>query len=148
MTVDVPVRLASKPVRDGIRVEAETIAKESGGKVHIRDDKQGVVGKCISHWDDKEHWLEWNITVPTTGTYSLVARYSCPDLVKRALAVDGAAKGTVRFSGSGGFGSRADEWDHAQGPKLQLAAGQHTIRLENTDGKGLNLDYLLLQPSK
>jgi hypothetical protein len=147
MTVEVPVRLASKPVRDGIRAEAEAIAKEGGGKVHIRDDKQGVVGKCISHWDDKGHWLEWSLAVPKDGLYSLVLRYSSPHFVQRALTVDGTAKGKVSFPNSGGFGSRADEWDHAQGPKLRLAAGTHTIRLDNIDGNGLNLDYLLLQPA-
>jgi hypothetical protein len=147
MAVSVPVRLASKPVRDGIRVEAETIAAEGGGKVHIRDDKVGVVGKATSHWDDAGHWIEWRLAVPQDGLYSLVVRYAAQGTARRTLAVDGAAKGTLRFAGSGGYGSRADEWDHAQGPKLQLAAGDHTIRLENTDGKGLNLDYLLLRPA-
>jgi rhamnogalacturonan endolyase len=146
MTVTVPVRFASKPVRDGIRVEAETIAKQGGGKVHLRDDKKGVVGKAISHWDDKGHWLEWNVSVPKASTYSLLVRYSSPHPTTRILVIDGR-KSALRFPGSGGFGSHPSEWDHAQGAqKLSLSAGQHIIRLENADGKGLNLDYLLLQP--
>jgi len=146
MTVTVPVRLASKPIRDGVRVEAETIAKEGGGKVHIRDDKKGVVGKAISHWDDAGHWLEWKIRVPEAGTYSLLVRYASPHPARRAFTVDGKPADPLRFPGSGGFGSHPSEWDHAQvAQKLSLSAGQHTFRLENTDGKGLNLDYLLLQ---
>jgi rhamnogalacturonan endolyase len=149
MTVEVPIRLASKPIRDGVRVEAETIAKEGGGKVHIREDKKGVVGKAISHWDDAGHWLEWSIAVPKAGAYSLLVRYASPHPVARAFIVDGRQAEPLRFPGSGGFGSHASEWDHAQGAqKLSLSAGQHTFRLENTDGKGLNLDYLLLQPMR
>ncbi len=147
LTVDVPVRLASKPVRNGVRVEAETIAGQGGGEVHVRDDKKGVVGKAISHWDDSGHWLEWQIAVPRAGKYRLLVRYSSPQPASRKLSVDGKDLGGLRFPGSGGFGSAPDEWDHAQGPVLDLAAGTHTIRLENTDGKGLNLDYLLLQPT-
>jgi hypothetical protein len=29
---------------------------------------------------------------------------------------------------------------------LELAAGEHRVRMENTDGNGMNLDYLLLIP--
>jgi len=146
LTVTVPVRLASKPIRNGVRAEAETIANEGGGKVHVRDDKKGVVGKAISHWDDAGHWLEWQIPVAKAGTYRLLIRYSSPQSVTRKLSIDGKDLGEFRFPGSGGFGSAADEWDHAQGPTLDLAAGPHAIRLANTDGNGLNLDYLLLQP--
>ena len=33
-------------------------------------------------------------------------------------------------------------------PEWQLTAGHHTVRMTNTDGKGLNLDYLILLPVK
>ena len=47
----------------------------------------------------------------------------------------------------------ADDWEHltlasdGKPAVLDLAAGEHTIRLENVDGNGLNLDYLALVPA-
>ena len=142
----IPFRFASRPIRDGIRAEAETVAGEGGGEVHVRADKKGVVGKAISHWDAAGHWLEWRIAVAQPGAYTLLVRYSSPDTAVRALSVDGKALGAMRFPSSGGFGAQADEWSHARAELQALAPGEHTVRLENTDGKGLNLDYLLLRP--
>jgi len=68
--------------------------------------------------------------------------------------VDGRDAGALRLPGTGGFGTTPMEWDHATASvdgkplRLELAAGEHRIRLENTDGKGCNLDYLALVPAR
>lgn len=58
----------------------------------------------------------------------------------------------MRLPTTGGFGSHASDWQHqtlSTGRKpvaLALTKGQHTVRMENVDGNGLNLDYLALVP--
>ncbi|MCK5804586.1 MAG: hypothetical protein KAI66_17245, partial [Lentisphaeria bacterium] len=148
LKVGAPVRVASRILTGGIRAEAEDIAAQSGGKVRVRKDKKGVCGKAISHWDDTGHAIEWKISVPKSGRYALLVRYSTPNGAKRSLTVDGRDTGEIRFSGTGGFGSAAGDWDHKEAAKLTLVKGTHTFRLENVDGQGLNLDYLVLQPLK
>jgi len=149
---EVDVRVAGKPLEDGIVVQAEDFTAQVGGKVQVRTDKAGVVGKAISHWDDKGHSLSWRIRCPT-GRYHLVIRYSASKDARRAVFANDRKLADQTFVGTGGFGSLASEWDHAaiadaKGKTVTLTfdKGDHTIRLENTDGVGLNLDYLALVP--
>ena len=148
----VEVRVAGNPLKNGIIAEAESFVEEAGGKVRVRTDKRGVVGKAISHWDDKGHALSWRIRTPA-GQYHLVIRYSANDDARRAISVDSRKRPGQTFAGTGGFGSLASEWDHltvvdAKGEPLAfgLDKGDHTIRMANIDGIGLNLDYLALVP--
>jgi hypothetical protein len=147
----VPVRLASKPIRTGNRAEAEAFSAQGGGEVRVREDKKGVIDKAISHWDAEGHWLEWQIPVARAGRYRLLMRYCAPHTARRRLAVNSVDLGECRLPGSGGFGDAPGDWEHAwaapagQTWEVDLPAGTHTVRLENTDGKGLNLDYLLFQ---
>jgi len=151
---EVPVTLASQFLTEGIILQAEAFSGQEGGEAKIRDDKPGVSGKAISHWDAAGHALTWTAQVPQAGAYHLVLRYCTPDDVSRALQVDGRDAGALRLPGTGGFGTTPMEWDHATASvdgkplRLELAAGEHRIRLENTDGKGCNLDYLALVPAR
>lgn len=154
LRASVTFRLSSRPLTGVPMVQAEQIAEQGGGEVRIRDDKAGVVEKAISHWDSKGHWLLWRITVPKDGAYRLVLRYSAAQSARRTLAVDGQALPLQSFAGSGGFGDAAGDWQHATAVDeanrpltLQLGAGEHTIRMENVDGQGLNLDYVALVPA-
>ena len=148
----VGIKAPSKPLTGVPMVQAEKFTGQGGGEVKIRDDKPGVIEKAISHWDAKGHWLEWRFQ-ETPGKYQVVARYSAAGTAKRTVAFDGQDRGAQQFPGTGGFGDTADTWDHttlkADGKPLvlDLTAGEHVLRLENTDGNGLNLDYLLLQPT-
>lgn len=137
----------------GPSCEAETIAGQGGGEVQIRTDKVGASGSAISHWDSKGHWLEWQVQAPQAGTYRLVVRYCTPEGALRNVQLDSKDNGLVRFAGTGGFGGPTNDWGHTllrdgQGKPMEwtLAAGPHTVRLTNTDGLGLNLDYLHLVP--
>ena len=64
------------------------------------------------------------------------------------LTIDGQPVGEFTFPSTGGYGSQiADNWgttalkSKGRPVALPLSAGSHTIRLENNNGLGLNLDY-------
>jgi hypothetical protein len=147
------LQLPDKPLQDVPMVQAEAYSGQGGGEVQKRDDKVGVVGGAISHWDAADHWLEWRIDLPRAGRHHLLMRYSTPNGAVRGLSIDGRPLPDQAFVGSGGFGSLAGEWWHhrvsdgrRQPLAIDLSAGPHTIRMMNLDGQGLNLDYLALVP--
>lgn len=137
------------------RVQAEDFSAQGGGQVQVREDKVGHDGRSISHWDNQGHWLEWKLTAPADGRYYLVLRYCSQFDNLRAATLDGApvGSGSFRFPATGGFSAETNDWRHwalrdASGPlALPLKAGEHILRLENRDGKGMNLDYLMLVPA-
>ncbi len=148
--------LADSPVSGYPMAEAERFSDQGGGSVKIRTDKIGSSQAAISHWDERGHWLEWRIHAPRAGTFRLAVRYCTPDGAVRALALDGRAVPAgdpAAFPPTGGFAGLANDWAHrmvrdaeSKALEWQLEAGEHTVRMTNTDGKGLNLDYLLLIP--
>ncbi len=152
LTGRVPVRTAGAFLNKGIIVEAEAMTEETGGAVHIRTDKAGVRAKAISHWDDKGHTLGWVFDVPEAGAYRLVIRYSTPKRVVRNLTIGKLDCGEQAFPNTGGFGNVAYEWGHvrldSRGKPFTLAKGRARVTLVNTDGNGLNLDYLGLVRAK
>ena len=151
----VPVRGQKKAMTEGLFVEAEAFSGQEGGSVQVRDDKPGVRGQSISHWDAAGHRLAWAVNVPVAGRYRLQVRYCNPAGARRSLVVSGRDYGPFTLPGTGGFGQTSLEWDHAspagkdgQTLILELAAGTHDIVMENIDGKGCNLDYLVLTKEK
>ncbi len=156
MEVDVELQAADLPLTKLDRAQAEEFTNQGGGEVQIRDDKVADDVNSISHWDDNGHWLEWTIPVKQAGEYMLVARYCSQTDVIREVSVDGKPVGQMefRFPNTGGFSSTANDWGHAilsaddgLPVVIQLTHGEHTIRMTNTDGNGMNLDYLLLYPA-
>ena len=148
----VRVRVAGNVLKDAFFAQAESFAEQGGGEVRVRADKAGVMEKAFSHWDDKGHWLAWAIRVPA-GRYRLVVRYSAAKNARRALTFDGRKLSAQSFPDTGGFGDTAGDWNHAvaadeKGKPItfDLEPAKHTIRMENVDGVGLNLDYLALVP--
>ena len=151
------VPMTAKPLSGVPMVQAEDLAAQGGGRVRIRSDKLGSVGKAFSHWDAEGHWIEWKVAIPQTADYYLVVRYCAPHDTRRSLLVDGEAQPGVElleFPSSGGYGGRSSDcWVHlpvrnANG-KLhvwRLQKGPHTIRMANVGAKGLNLDYLAFVP--
>ena len=143
------IQIAANGMPKGYFAEAEAFTVQTGGDVHIRDDKPGVHGKAISHWDDKGHTLSWDVTVPADGNYVFAACYCNPDGARRRLTVDGRDIGVFTFAGSGGFGETPYDWtlftvrrDNGKPFVIPLTAGRHVVQLENMDGKGTNLDYV------
>jgi len=150
------LKIEDVPLDIGLKIQAEDISRQGGGKVRIRDDKVCTSGKAISHWDDRGHWMEWKVSVPKRGRYRVAVRYCTPADVVRGFEMDGAkagSSGRVVFSSTGGFGGNTNDWAHAlvrdssgRAVEWDLDAGPHTIRMTNLDGHGMNLDYLLLVP--
>jgi len=134
-------------------VQAEDFTGQGGGEVHIRDDKVDATGKAISHWDNKDHWLSWDIQVEKDGPYWLLVRYCTPNRVQREVQLDDQAPTKQAFDRTGGFGDAAGDWAHAitrdpagQRLVLDLKAGAHKVKMTNLDGLGMNLDYIALVP--
>ncbi len=139
------------PLTDLPRVQAEAFSAQGGGEVMLREDKVGADGTCFSHWDAPGHWLEWTLNAPEAGQYQVVARYCAMEGVWRAVWSDGEDRGECAFPGTGGFSSSTSDWAHevlrtgnGEPLVLDLTAGEHRFRMMNTDGTGMNLDYLLL----
>ncbi|NLF31302.1 MAG: hypothetical protein GX591_10500 [Planctomycetes bacterium] len=142
------------PVPPGtvVIVQAEDFGAQDGGEVGTSTTKRGIVGGSILSWDGIGHWLEWTINAPADGYYHLTLAY-CSELVgaERELRVNGeAADEPLVFPGTGGWANASDDWrlftapDPAVGGPLliRLNAGPNTIRLTNTNGRGINVDYL------
>jgi hypothetical protein len=152
MEVTTEIRAADMPLKGAIVVQAEAFVAQEGGAVQIRDDKAGASGRSFSHWDSAGHWLRWRVRVPEAGTYRLILRYCTKQDTQREVRVDSEAPLKQTLRNSGGFSSvTSSDWAHhvvtgADGkPHLfRLSAGEHTITLTNTDGNGVNLDYLAL----
>ncbi len=145
------VRAEEEVLKDLPMAQAEDVAGQGGGTVQVRTDKIGADGKSLSHWDSEGHWLTWKVTVPAEGDYRLVLRYCTPLSVQREVQVDAAAPVKTPFYATGGFSGDASDWAHGvvRSPDgkhlvLHLTAGEHTVKMTNVDGKGMNLDYLAL----
>ncbi len=132
-----------------VRTESESFVAEGGGVIHVRTDKLAASGLSLSHWNTKAHWLEWEFEVPREDDYFLLIRYATPEQATRAFTLDGQPQPVLPFASTGGYGSDSvANWcvavlkgSTAQPLALHLSSGTHRVRLENTDGTGLNLDY-------
>ena len=155
-TANVSFRIEEAPLTGVPLAQAEDFTAQTGGAAQVRDDKLGAVGKAISHWDNQGHALTWKLSVPADGKYWLVLRYCAPTSAARDLSIDGAPITKTVFGSTGSFGSTTESaWAHqcfrdanGQRVNIPLKAGEHVIQITNTDGKGMNLDYLALVPVK
>ena len=109
------------------------------GKQSALAVKYNTAGK--EQWQNVGEWMEYEITVPKTGYYSIAMRYKQSLLsgmyVSRKLYIDGempfAEAGSLRFAHSNSWqtaflGNGDDAYD------FYLTEGTHTIRLEVTLG--------------
>jgi len=145
-----------------IVIEAEDYKREGdGGPVQVSKgehaDQHGGAS-IFSFGPGKGHWVEWEFNVPTAGKYALYARTATQeDYSLRALTIDrkppfeGAA--LLQFPGTGGWArTDASQWvwtvfAGADGrPPLELAAGEHRLRLTTVGDKHVNVDVMALVP--
>lgn len=142
-------------------LEAETPSTQGGGEATFPTNKTGARGTSLSGWNGRGHWLEYVCEVAHTGWYQVGIKYCLEgEEANRALAIDGKplhpSLGLITVPGTGGWSNGADQWNllpislpGAETPVLvRLEKGKHTIRLENTAGGGLNLDYVVLAPAQ
>jgi hypothetical protein len=90
-------------------------------------------------WIQTGEWLEYNINVTATGTYSFTARMASGSAGTKtaSVTVDGAAKGTFNLTNVTGWQS----WYDVTVAGLSLTAGTHVLRVTMTVGD-FNLNYL------
>jgi len=136
-----------KDAKTVVYAQAEDFSAQGGGEVSVVD-RIGNVGKMITMWHaNLGHWLEWKVTVPAGGKYTIWARYATDSQTShRSLTIDGASPGAghddIVFNRTGGFCTERDNWKVIRlGEPIQLSAGEHTIRMTNL-AEGLALDYL------
>ena len=143
--------------RDGVvRIEAEDFTAEEGGHAERADSPSS--GGTIRSWDRAGHALEWKVQIPREGRYLMLLRQAngAPGATTRALLINGAAPSGAQtgfaFPPTGGWGLHPAQWQESllarngKPFRIRLAAGENTIRMVNTEGGGLNLDWLALIP--
>ena len=144
------------PTNTLVVVQAEDFTGQGGGQVTITDKKRAIIGKAFLRWDGVGHWLEWTIEVPAEGYYNLRVCY-CTELALcgREMRVNGQVQepfAPMVFPTTGGWANGSDDWrlfaaidPITEAPLLiHLRQGKNTLRLTNTNGRGVNLDYLVI----
>jgi len=103
---------------------------------------KGYSGSGYVNYDNEVgSYVEWNVSVPVTGWYNIVFRYSNGTTVNRPMSI--AVNGNIVQS-SMDFNPTAD-WDtwNVSDIFLQLNQGQNTIRATGiTSNGGPNVDYI------
>ena len=144
---EVWVELSGRPAPRNAMVEAEAFSSEEGGHVQIRSLQACSGQKAVTQWNDKGHSLEWAIDMSASRRSLLLMRYHATDKVTRRLLVNGVEVGKITFLPTRGQGDKREDWDDAtfvdsEGKPFSLKRGPQTIRLENVDGRALDLDCL------
>ncbi|WP_407896722.1 carbohydrate-binding protein, partial [Scytonema sp. NUACC26] len=145
-----PIRIEAEKYRNGGQKVAyyDTTAGNSGGNAYGTDDVDvsysgDVDGGNLVGWIQKGEWLTYDITVPTSGTYQLVARVASGDKNNHSLKVTVDGKNTTV-----NFGTTGD-WRNWQSVlasgQLSLSAGTHQLRLDMLTSD-FNINYLELIP--
>jgi len=137
-------------------VQGEDFSAQGGGTIGVADHKRSVVGAALYGWDDIGHWIEWTVEAPADGYYHLSVVY-CSELAgaERELRINGDVPesfAALRFAATGGWANNADDWRLWTAPNpvadhpllIRLTAGANTIRLMNTNGRGVNIDYVIV----
>lgn len=141
---------------NGIIIEAEDIAKESGGQVAYisAEDShttQNPNGTGIYKWDNAKHTLSWNVTVPKAGKYRVLFRYSTKSDsgAEREFIVNDGEAVKIHFDSTGEWtynrhiGEVLDSEGNEQ--TFEFKEGLNTVTMVNA-GSSLNFDYIMLVP--
>jgi len=136
--------------------QAEDMSDQGGGKVNLTDRKRNIIGQAFSGWNNVGHYLEYTFDVPAEGYYNLALIY-CSEMEngQRNLEVNGKIVDPdilLTFPATGGWANSSDDWrlfvvqnEVVERPLLiKLNKGKNVIRMTNTNGKGVNLDYLAI----
>ena len=121
-------------VVDSIYIEAEDFSTMSGIDTEITTDVSGnnQVTSIISG-----DWMEYEINVPYTGTYSIDYRVASEtNVVNFDLNINGTLINTINFDGTGGL----QAWETKnQAGSVYLEEGLQTLRIvSNTDSWNIN----------
>ena len=139
-------------------VQAEAFTAQGKGECQVFSDREGAWGKAVSYWHaDIGHWLEWAVSIPADGLYTVRFHYATDsEATRREFLIDGTAPcaeaKAVAFPRSGGFGMTPADWVYvslrdAAGKEvpLRLTTGKHTLRMVNLSD-GLAFDFIAFVP--
>lgn len=117
----------------------------SGQNAPVASTEPGFTGTGYRDFADvADAWIEWTVTVPSAGAYSIAVRFANGGTADRPLdvLVGGAVRqGGLSFPTSGSW----REWSVAATAPIQLAAGTQVVRLRPTVSNGPNVDALWLE---
>jgi hypothetical protein len=135
---------------------AVDMSAQGDGEVKFSDTKRGAIGRTINNWNDEGHWIEWTFDAPAEGYYNLSVCY-CSELdqIEREIKVNGEVQepfAPMNFPSTGGWAGSSDDWriftaenPVAKGPLLlKLKQGKNVVRLTNTNGRGINVNYVAI----
>lgn len=120
-----------------IRIEAENAVPADDHKVVVSENAKSSGGKFVEMKDGN---LEFKVTVPTAGYYTLWTTYQLPTESGskiQNLTVNGVSAGQISFGIS-------DDFKTIKGAgKIKLSAGENTIGIVHSWG-WVNIDYIEL----
>ena len=120
-----------------IRIEAENAVPADDHKVVVSENAKSSGGKFVEMKDGN---LEFKLTVPTAGYYTLWTTYQLPTESGskiQNLTVNGVSAGQISFGIS-------DDFKTIKGAgKIKLSAGENTIGIVHSWG-WVNIDYIEL----
>ena len=119
------------------RIEAEDYIAMNGIQTENTSDTGG--GRNVGFIDQGD-WMDYTITVPTAGTYTINSRMaSVPGNAAVQFQVNGSVLGTTNIYATGGWQS----WITLS-TNINLAAGTQTLRLYSV-GDGFNINWFELE---
>jgi uncharacterized delta-60 repeat protein len=126
-------------VRIPARIEAENYAAMHGVQKEPTSDQGGGQNVGYIDWGD---WMDYNITVPSTGNYMISFRLATPSISNPEFQVQTSNDrllATVQVPNTGGF----QNWT-THSIVVHLFSGNQTIRLRSTGGGYWNINWLEL----
>ena len=145
-----------------IRIEAEDYKAGTNG-VEYFDSTEGNSGNASEFTDDvdveitsdtgggfhigyitKGEYLTYDVSIPEDGVYDIVFRVATPNTKSSEIeATIGGQSYTVSFSNTGGWQS----FQNIVLSNVTLSAGSQELRLESTQFRGFNLNYIEFRPA-
>jgi glucose/arabinose dehydrogenase len=144
-----PIRIQAEDYKaggQGIGYNDLTAGNSGGAYRTDRVDIEGttdVGGGFNVGWIDQGEWLAYDVSVPTTGTYNIVARVAADGNAAKSLGVSvgGQSVATLNFNGTGGW----QNWTNVTLAGVTLTAGSQELRL-NMLSSLFNVNYIELVP--
>ncbi len=142
-----PVRVEAENYRAGRGVGYYDTTTGNAGGVYRSDDvdiqrTSDVGGGYNVGWIRSGEWLTYDVTLPRSGTYNIVARVAAANSSAHRMNLSvGGQTFTMNFTGTGG----GQVWKDVILAGLELNGGSQTIRLD-MQTSNFNLNYVDLIP--
>ena len=117
------------------RIEAESYSGMSGVQAANTQDAGG--GQAMG-WIDNGDWMDYQVSAPSSGNYTVNFRLACPFTGARLQIKNsaGTVLSTVDIPYTGGF----ENWQTVSA-SIALAAGTQTIRIQSVASAGFNFNW-------